>query len=114
MTNLDECVITVPVVGGIFGVGRLATRLKALADTEQIGPWHFGHLDACGSRQDPRRSEAGAASIGSIASPFGIRRRCDTTLRWREMDSNPRSPVGGAAVVSAVGAPAGAVLARWS
>ena len=49
MTNLDECVITVPVVGGIFGVGRLATRLKALADTEQIGPWHFGHLDACGS-----------------------------------------------------------------
>jgi hypothetical protein len=69
MTNLDECVITVPVVGGIFGVGRLATRLKALADTEQIGPWHFGHLDACGSRQDPRRSEAGAASIGSIASP---------------------------------------------
>jgi hypothetical protein len=43
MTNLDECVITVPVVGGIFGVGRLATRLKALADTEQIGPWHIGH-----------------------------------------------------------------------
>ena len=43
MTNLDECAITVPVVGGIFGVGRLATRLKALADTEQIGPWHIGH-----------------------------------------------------------------------
>src|SRR5206468_7128575 len=42
MTNLDECVITVPVVGGVFGVGRLATRLKALADTEQIGPWHIG------------------------------------------------------------------------
>ena len=42
MTNLDECVITVPVVGGVFGVSRLATRLKALADTEQIGPWHIG------------------------------------------------------------------------
>jgi hypothetical protein len=42
MTNLDECEITVPVVGGVFGVGRLATRLKALADTEQIGPWHIG------------------------------------------------------------------------
>ena len=42
MTNLDECVITVPVVGGVFGVGRLATRLKALADSEQIGPWHIG------------------------------------------------------------------------
>ena len=36
MTNLDECVITVPVVGGVFGVGRLATRLKALADTERL------------------------------------------------------------------------------
>ena len=43
MTNLDECVITVPIVGGIFGVGRLATRLTALADTQQIGPWHIGH-----------------------------------------------------------------------
>ena len=43
MANLDECVITFPVVGGIFGVGRLATRLKALADTGQIGPWHIGH-----------------------------------------------------------------------
>jgi len=42
MANLDECVITFPVVGGIFGVGRLATSLKALADTDQIGPWHIG------------------------------------------------------------------------
>jgi hypothetical protein len=41
MTNLDECVITVQIVGGVFGVGRLATRLKALADTKQIGPWHI-------------------------------------------------------------------------
>ncbi len=37
MTNLDGCEVTFPVIGGIFGVGRLATKLKALADTEQIG-----------------------------------------------------------------------------
>ena len=43
MTNLDGRVITFPIEGGIFGVGRLATKLKALADTEQIGPWHIGH-----------------------------------------------------------------------
>jgi hypothetical protein len=42
MTNLDGCVITFPIVSGIFGVGRLATRLKALADTGQIGRWHIG------------------------------------------------------------------------
>jgi len=42
MTNLDGCVITFPIVGGVFGVSRLATKLKALADAEQIGPWHIG------------------------------------------------------------------------
>lgn len=42
MANLDECEVTFPVTGGIFGVGRLATSLKALADTDQIGPWHIG------------------------------------------------------------------------
>jgi hypothetical protein len=42
MTKLDGCVITFPVVGGVFGVGRLATKLKALADTKEIGPWHIG------------------------------------------------------------------------
>jgi hypothetical protein len=41
MTNLEECEVTFP-VGGIFGVGRLATRLKTLADAGQIGPWHIG------------------------------------------------------------------------
>jgi len=41
MTNSDGCVITFPIADGIFGVGRLAARLKALADTEQIGPWHI-------------------------------------------------------------------------
>jgi hypothetical protein len=41
MTNLDECEVTFP-VGGIFGVGRLATMLKTLADRGQIGPWQIG------------------------------------------------------------------------
>jgi hypothetical protein len=41
-TRLDGRVITFPVVGGIFGIGRLATRLTAPADAEQIGPWHIG------------------------------------------------------------------------
>jgi hypothetical protein len=44
MTNLQESEITFP-VGGIFGVGRLATMLKALAESGRIGPWHIGHLD---------------------------------------------------------------------
>ena len=43
MTNLQRSEITFPVVGGIFGVGRLATSLKALADSGQVGPWHVGH-----------------------------------------------------------------------
>lgn len=43
MTNLPGSEITFPVVGGIFGVGRLATVLKALVDSGQIGPWHVGH-----------------------------------------------------------------------
>jgi hypothetical protein len=30
-------------VTGIFGIGRLATRLKALESVNQIGPWHIGH-----------------------------------------------------------------------
>ena len=29
--------------GGKAVVGRLATRLKALAAADQIGPWHIGH-----------------------------------------------------------------------
>ena len=30
-------------VAEIFGVGCLATRLKALESVNQIGPWHIGH-----------------------------------------------------------------------
>jgi hypothetical protein len=40
MQNSDECVIVFPVVGGIFGVARLATKLNELLDSQQIGPWH--------------------------------------------------------------------------
>ena len=41
MANLDERTMTFP-VDGIFEVGELASRLKALADADQIGPWHTG------------------------------------------------------------------------
>ena len=30
-------------ITGIFGVGCLATSLKALESINQIGPWHIGH-----------------------------------------------------------------------
>jgi len=35
--------VTFPVTEGIFGVGRLATGLKALEGANQIGSWHVGH-----------------------------------------------------------------------
>ena len=43
MSNQIECVVTFPVRGGIFGIGRLATRLTALAVSREIGEWHIGH-----------------------------------------------------------------------
>ncbi len=43
MSNQSECLVTFPVKGGIFGVGRLATRLTGLAASHQIGAWHIGH-----------------------------------------------------------------------
>jgi hypothetical protein len=36
-------IVTFPVTEGIFGVGRLATRLKTLEGANQIGSWHVGH-----------------------------------------------------------------------
>jgi hypothetical protein len=42
MTNSQENVIVFP-ADGIFGVGRLATILKSLADSGRIGAWHVGH-----------------------------------------------------------------------
>ena len=43
VSNENECLVTFPVRGGIFGVGRLATRLTALAASHQIGEWHIRH-----------------------------------------------------------------------
>jgi hypothetical protein len=43
MTSFNERVVTFPVRSGIFGVARLAERLKALAADDQIGDWHIGH-----------------------------------------------------------------------
>ena len=43
MTNSQGSEITFPVVGGIFGVGWIATMLRALADLGRIGSWHIGH-----------------------------------------------------------------------
>ena len=43
MSDQIEYVVTFPVRGGIFGVGRLATRLTALATSREIGEWHIGH-----------------------------------------------------------------------
>ena len=38
----NECLVTFPVRSGIFGVGRLATRLTTLAARREIGEWHIG------------------------------------------------------------------------
>jgi hypothetical protein len=42
MTNSGESMITFS-ADGVFGAGRLATILKGLADSGQIGSWHVGH-----------------------------------------------------------------------
>ena len=43
MTNIADSMVTFPIAGGIFGVGRLATSLKMLQSAGHIGPWHVGH-----------------------------------------------------------------------
>lgn len=42
MTGSPDSVLTFA-VGGIFGAGRLASRLKELESVDLIGPWHIGH-----------------------------------------------------------------------
>jgi hypothetical protein len=42
MTGVSESVITFT-VAGLFGAGRLASRLKELESVDLIGPWHVGH-----------------------------------------------------------------------
>lgn len=61
MTNSDECSMTFP-VDGIFGMGRLASRLKALSDTNQIGLWHVGHWTDFKFTSTADREIASAAS----------------------------------------------------
>ena len=42
MTDSSASVLTFA-VAGIFGAGRLASRLKELESIDLIGPWHVGH-----------------------------------------------------------------------
>jgi hypothetical protein len=42
MAISTEHLVTFPVIGGIFGVGRLAAKVNELLNTGQIGPWHIG------------------------------------------------------------------------
>lgn len=42
VSEQNERMVIFPVSGGIFGVGRLATRLTELAASHQIGEWHIG------------------------------------------------------------------------
>ena len=42
MPNAAACTVTFPVERGIFGVGRLALALNALANDHRIGNWHPG------------------------------------------------------------------------
>ena len=44
MTDIPGTVVTFSVMGGIFGVGRLASRLKALESINLIGSWY---VDDC-------------------------------------------------------------------
>jgi hypothetical protein len=68
MTNLQETEITFPISGGIFGVGPLATRLKALTEAGKIGPWHIGHwIDF---RHTAIRIKFGTSADGEFARSF--------------------------------------------
>ncbi len=66
MPSSDECVIAFPVAGGIFGVGRLATRLNQLLDRDQIGPWHIGQWTDF--KHTAIGIEFGTAADGEVAS----------------------------------------------
>lgn len=65
MPNASEHVITFAVTGGIFGVGRLASRLNELLNADQIGPWHMGQwIDF---RHTAVRIKFGTAADGEVA-----------------------------------------------
>jgi hypothetical protein len=68
MTNSQGSEITFPVVGGIFGVGRLATMLEALAAARRIGPWHVGRwIDF---RHTAIRIQFDTSADGKLAEDF--------------------------------------------
>jgi len=64
MQNSDECVIAFPVVGGIFGVARLATKLNELSGRQQIGPWRVGQ------RADCKHTDAQVNALGKKSPTF--------------------------------------------
>jgi hypothetical protein len=43
MMSPSDCLVTFPVRSGIFGVDRLAKRLKALQSEDRIGDWHISY-----------------------------------------------------------------------
>ena len=68
MTNLQDSEITFPIAGGIFGVGQLATSLKALTEAGKIGPWHIGRwIDF---RHTAIRIQFGTSVDGELAKRF--------------------------------------------
>src|SRR6201984_2087110 len=71
MTNLDECVITVPVVGGVFGVGRLATSVK-IPKYQYVG----FDLSLSTRRGKRRRGDWIGGSSGRTSSSDRVADRC--------------------------------------
>ncbi|MGH7099515.1 MAG: hypothetical protein ACREE4_17890 [Stellaceae bacterium] len=65
MANSTEHLMTFPVTGGIFGVDRLAAKMNALLNADQIGPWHIGQwIDFT---HTVIRIEFGTAAAGQLA-----------------------------------------------
>jgi hypothetical protein len=65
MSNPAEHAVAFPVLGGIIGVGRLATRLKELLNIGQIGAWHIGEW--VDSRDTEVRMTFRTAADGNVA-----------------------------------------------
>ena len=65
MSDASEHVITFPVTAGVFGVGRLATKLNALLNADRIGPWHVGQW--VDFRHTAVRIKFGTAADGEVA-----------------------------------------------
>ena len=74
MTGSSESVVTFP-AAGIFGVGRLASRLKELESVDLIGPWHVGHwIDYTHTAirirfNSPADARTAAVNVGFSADP---------------------------------------------